>query len=67
MSANTESEWLLERLCESLVRLERRKEIAGDHGNMEAMRIMETKMATVDRNLPEVVEDADETVKGPPD
>lgn len=28
MSNATESEWLLERLCESLVRLEKRKEVA---------------------------------------
>jgi potassium channel subfamily K len=41
MSGLTESEWLLERLCESLVRLERRKEVACEMGGLGAMREME--------------------------
>ncbi|KAH7371359.1 potassium channel-like protein [Pyrenochaeta sp. MPI-SDFR-AT-0127] len=45
LSTMSESEWLLERLCESLVRLERRKEMACDKRDLEAMRSMETKRA----------------------
>jgi potassium channel subfamily K len=41
ISGVTESEWLLERLCESLVRLERRKEVACEQGGLGAMRAME--------------------------
>ncbi|KAF1913058.1 potassium channel-like protein [Ampelomyces quisqualis] len=41
MSGLTESEWLLERLCESLVRLERRKEVACEMGGLGAIRVME--------------------------
>ncbi|KAF2821087.1 potassium channel-like protein [Ophiobolus disseminans] len=41
MSDVTESEWLLERLCESLVRLEKRKEAACDRGGLDSMRAME--------------------------
>jgi potassium channel subfamily K len=41
MSGITESEWLLERLCESLVRLEKRKEVACEMGGLEAMRMIE--------------------------
>lgn len=37
MSTMSESEWLLERLCESLVRLEKRKEIAYDQKNLGGM------------------------------
>ncbi|KAF2034250.1 potassium channel-like protein [Setomelanomma holmii] len=48
MSTMTESEWLIERLCESLVRLERRKEVACDKRNLEAMRDMEVRDATDD-------------------
>jgi potassium channel subfamily K len=44
-SGVTESEWLLERLCESLVRLEKRKEIACEMGGLGAMRLMEGKIA----------------------
>lgn len=43
MSGLTESEWLLERLCESLVRLEKRKEVACDMGILGSMRNMEGK------------------------
>lgn len=45
LSTMSESEWLLERLCESLVRLERRKEMACDQRDLDAMRSMETKRA----------------------
>ncbi|KAF1850721.1 potassium channel-like protein [Cucurbitaria berberidis CBS 394.84] len=38
MSTMSESEWLLERLCESLVRLEKRKEMACDQQDIIAMR-----------------------------
>jgi len=41
MASVTETEWLLERLCESLVRLERRKEVACEMGGLGAMRVME--------------------------
>jgi potassium channel subfamily K len=41
MSGVTESEWLLERLCESLVRLERRKEVACEMGGLGMMKVME--------------------------
>lgn len=43
MSGLTESEWLLERLCESLVRLEKRKEVACDMGVLHTMRTLEEK------------------------
>lgn len=39
----SEAEWLLERLVESLVRLERRKEVACDHGEMWRMRELEAR------------------------
>jgi potassium channel subfamily K len=39
----TESEWLLERLVESLIRLEKRKEIACDHGDIGGIRDMEVR------------------------
>lgn len=39
----TESEWLLERLCESLIRLEKRREIACDHGDIGGIRDMEVR------------------------
>ena len=39
----TESEWLLERLVESLIRLEKRREIACDHGDIGRMRDMEVQ------------------------
>jgi potassium channel subfamily K len=39
----SESEWLLERLCESLIRLEKRREIACDHGDLEGIRDMEVR------------------------
>jgi potassium channel subfamily K len=41
MSRVTESEWLLERLCESLVRLEKRKEVAWEMGGLGPMRTIE--------------------------
>jgi potassium channel subfamily K len=44
MSGMTESEWLMERLCESLVRLERRKELACDQRSIDAMRDMEDRV-----------------------
>ncbi|KAH6629397.1 potassium channel-like protein [Boeremia exigua] len=37
----SESEWLLERLVESLVRLEKRREIACEHGDVGGLRVME--------------------------
>jgi potassium channel subfamily K len=43
MSGVTESEWLLDRLCESLVRLERRKEVACEMGGLGAVVVMEGK------------------------
>ncbi|KAH7084172.1 hypothetical protein FB567DRAFT_76693 [Paraphoma chrysanthemicola] len=43
MSGMTESEWLMERLCESLVRLERRKEVACDRRELGVMREMEDR------------------------
>lgn len=45
MSTMSESEWLLERLCESLVRLEKRKEMACDQGDFITMRSMEAGVA----------------------
>lgn len=42
MSGLTESEWLLESLCESLIRLQRRKEVAADRRDLAAMREMST-------------------------
>lgn len=39
----SESEWLLERLCESLIRLEKRREIACDHGDICGIRAMEVR------------------------
>ncbi|CAA9960382.1 Outward-rectifier potassium channel TOK1 channel YORK [Pyrenophora teres f. maculata] len=41
VSGVSESEWLMERLIESLVRLEKRKEIARDRADMGALREME--------------------------
>lgn len=41
----SESEWLLERLVESLVRLERRREIACDHGDIGGIRDMEVRLS----------------------
>jgi hypothetical protein len=64
MSGDTESEWLLERLCESLVRLERRKEMASDHDGGEAKR---GKVGNVNRELLDVVEDEEEVGARPPD
>lgn len=43
MSGLTESEWLMERLCESLVRLEKRKEVACDKNDVMIMREMENR------------------------
>lgn len=43
MSGLSESEWLLERLCESLVRLEKRKEVACDVGGLGMMRVLKEK------------------------
>jgi potassium channel subfamily K len=43
MSNVTESEWLMERLCESLVRLEKRKEVACDRAGLGGMRAMEDR------------------------
>jgi potassium channel subfamily K len=37
----SESEWLLERLCESLIRLEKRREIASDRGELSVVRDIE--------------------------
>ncbi|KAH3971476.1 hypothetical protein HBI24_163930 [Parastagonospora nodorum] len=48
MSGVTESEWLLDRLCESLVRLERRKEVACEMGGLGAMVVMEGREAGED-------------------
>jgi potassium channel subfamily K len=39
----TESEWLLERLVESLIRLEKRKEMAWDHSNVAVIGQMEVR------------------------
>ena len=39
----TESEWLLERLVESLIRLEKRKELAWDHSNAAAIGLTEVR------------------------
>lgn len=41
MSGVTESQWLLDRLCESLVRLERRKEVAYEMGGLGAVVVLE--------------------------
>lgn len=48
----TESEWLLERLVESLIRLEKRREIACDHGDISGIRDMEVrpKLPSVDHD-----------------
>ena len=43
VSGISESEWLMKRLIESLVRLERRKEVARGNSNIEAIREMETE------------------------
>jgi hypothetical protein len=59
MSGDTESEWLLERLCESLVRLERRKEMASDYDGVGGMR---GKVMKVNSELPDVVEDEEEAL-----
>ncbi|KAF2623310.1 voltage-gated potassium channel [Macroventuria anomochaeta] len=40
----SESEWLLERLVESLIRLEKRREIACDHGDIVGIRDMEVRL-----------------------
>lgn len=40
----SESEWLLERLVESLIRLEKRREIACDHGDIGGIRSMEVRL-----------------------
>lgn len=39
----SESEWLLERLVESLIRLEKRREIASDRGDLEGVRSIEVR------------------------
>lgn len=39
----TESEWLLERLVESLIRLEKRRELTCDHGDIGRIREMEVR------------------------
>lgn len=39
----TESEWLLERLVESLIRLEKRREVACDHGDLGRIRDIEVR------------------------
>lgn len=39
----SESEWLLERLVESLIRLEKRREVACDHGDLGKIRDMELR------------------------
>lgn len=43
----SESEWLLERLVESLIRLEKRREIACDHGDIGGIRSMEVRLMPV--------------------
>ncbi|KAF9693337.1 hypothetical protein EKO04_008648 [Ascochyta lentis] len=43
VSGVSESEWLLERLVESLIRLQKRREIACDHGDIERIRDMEVQ------------------------
>jgi potassium channel subfamily K len=50
ISGVTESEWLLDRLCESLVRLEKRKEVACEMGGLGAMRIMERDVKEEERS-----------------
>lgn len=49
----SESEWLLERLVESLIRLEKRREIACNHGDIGRIRSMEV------RTPPPALEDHD--------
>ncbi|CAO2653713.1 Nn.00g031240.m01.CDS01 [Neocucurbitaria sp. VM-36] len=49
MSAMSESEWLLERLCESLVRLEKRKEMAYDQKDLTVVRSMGAIIADADK------------------
>jgi potassium channel subfamily K len=61
MSGFTESEWLLERLCESLVRLERRKELACEHLDFSAMRKMERSLSG--EKLEDLVEDREDLVR----
>jgi potassium channel subfamily K len=58
MSGVTESEWLLDRLCESLVRLEKRKEVAWEMGGVGSMIMVEGNVAAekVDRNGSDEVE-----------
>jgi potassium channel subfamily K len=58
MSGVTESEWLLDRLCESLVRLEKRKEVAWEMGGVGPMIMVEGNVAAkkVDRNGSDEVE-----------
>ena len=43
VSEMSETEWLIERLCESLIRLERRREIASDNRDLTAMRSLEIR------------------------
>ncbi|KAF1836450.1 outward-rectifier potassium channel TOK1 channel [Decorospora gaudefroyi] len=46
VSGVSECEWLMERLIESLVRLEKRKEIARSNSNVEALREMEDRTSS---------------------
>jgi potassium channel subfamily K len=50
ISGVTESEWLLDRLCESLVRLEKRKEVACEMGGLGAMRMIERDVKEDERS-----------------
>lgn len=50
VSGVSESEWLLERLVESLIRLEKRREIACDHGDIGGIRDMEVRLSPTSSN-----------------
>lgn len=51
MSGLTESEWLLERLCESLVRLEKRKEILFGYGDGGGVRARAMSFGVIDEKI----------------
>lgn len=55
----SESEWLLERLVESLIRLEKRRELASDQGDLGRMRCMECRPTTVGLDGRELGHDED--------
>ncbi|USP75620.1 hypothetical protein yc1106_02894 [Curvularia clavata] len=50
VSGNSESEWLMERLVESLVRLEKRKEVARRRFDIGALRSMERRATEIQDN-----------------